>query len=108
MLNSTLLTAAPLATTLAQVSALTLDSPAVEVGDLAPGWFRAADLLRPDTPYLDEGLARSVARYLGAERRVAGAFFIGYYVWYLAAAAIACYLAERRVPDLAAENVALR
>jgi hypothetical protein len=39
---------------------------------------------------------------------VAGAFFVGHYVWYLAAAAIGCYLAERRVPDLAPEQVALR
>jgi hypothetical protein len=39
---------------------------------------------------------------------VAGAFFFGHYTWYLAAAAIGCYLAERRAPDLAPDNVALR
>ena len=108
MQYSTIISAPVLAVTLARVVAFDLEQPAAKIGDLEPGWFRAADLLRPDTPHLDEGLARSVARYPGAERRVAGAFFIGHYVWYLAAAAIACYLAERRVPDLAAENVALR
>jgi hypothetical protein len=39
---------------------------------------------------------------------VPGSFFIGHYTWYLAAAAIGCYLAEQRVPDLAAGDVALR
>ncbi|MCK6629231.1 MAG: ferric iron reductase [Anaerolineae bacterium] len=81
---------------------------AAEIGPLEAGWFRAADLLRPDPPHLDEGLAWSVRRYPKAEHRVRGSFFIGNYAWYLAAAAIGCYLAERRVPDLAAENIALR
>jgi hypothetical protein len=81
---------------------------AAELGPLEAGWFRAADLLRPDLPYLDEGLAWSVRRYPKAERRVSGSFFIGNYAWYIAAAAIGCYLAEQRVPDLAAENIALR
>jgi hypothetical protein len=84
------------------------DYPTAEIGPLETGWFRAADLLQPDRPYLDEGLAWSVRRYPNAERRVGGSFFISHYVWYVAAAAVGCYLAEQRVPDLAADNVALR
>jgi hypothetical protein len=100
-------TQTPLVETIARVTAL---DPYLytDVGDLEAAWVRADELARVDTPYLDQGLALSVARYPGAERRVAGAFFIGHYVWYLAAAAIGSYLAERRVPDLAPTNVALR
>lgn len=79
-----------------------------ELGPLEAGWIRAVDLLRPDRSCLEEGLAWSVRRYPRAERRVSGSFFIGNYAWYIAAAAIGCYLAEQRVPDLAAENIALR
>jgi hypothetical protein len=97
----------PLAETIARVTAL--DAYLfTDVGYLEAGWVRADELVRADRPHLDQGLARAVARYPGAERRVAGAFFVGHYAWYLAAAAIGGYLAERRVPDLAPANVALR
>lgn len=105
--NLMTLTSPPLSATFARVSALS-DYLAAEIGPLECGWFRASDLLQPNSPYLEEGLTRSVSDHPGAERRVAGSFFIGHYTWYLAAAAIGCYLAERRAPDLAAENVALR
>jgi hypothetical protein len=97
----------PLAATVARVAALDPYLIA-EAGDLEPGWFRAADLPSVDGAQLGIGLAHAIADYPGAEARVAGAFFVGHYVWYLAAAAIGCYLAERRVPDLAPEQVALR
>lgn len=105
--NAMILTAPPLAATFSRVSALN-EHFAVELGSLENGWFRASDLAGPDSPHLEEGLTRSVSHYPEAERRVAGSFFIGHYAWYLTAAAIGCYLAERRVPDLAAENIALR
>jgi hypothetical protein len=100
-------TQTPLAETIARVTVLD-DYLYTDVGDLEAGWVRADELMRADAPHLDQGLALSVARYPGAEQRVAGAFFIGHYVWYLTAAAIGSYLAERRVPDLARTNVALR
>jgi len=97
----------PLAETLAR--AATLDEfLGAEVGPLEEGWFRADALSDPNSPLLEEGLTRIVARYPNAPRRVAGAFFIGEYARYLAAAAITAYLAEQRVPDLAHDNIALR
>jgi hypothetical protein len=96
-----------LAETIARVTALD-NYLYTDVGDLEAGWVRADELARADSSHLDQGLALSVARYPGAERRVAGAFFIGHYVWYLTVAAIGSYLSERRVPDLAPTNVALR
>jgi hypothetical protein len=99
---------APLAATLARVAALDPHTFVAGMGDLAPGWFPATALYDSASARLDEGLAHSTRRYPSAERRVAGAFFVGHYAWYLAGAAICAYLAERRVPDLAPQNVALR
>lgn len=98
---------APLAATLGRVGALD-DDLAAALEPPGPGWFPAAALLAPGSPELAEGLARSVARYPGAERRVSGSLFINAYSWYLPAAAVAAYLAERRAPDLSIEHVALR
>jgi hypothetical protein len=97
----------PLAATLARAAALD-EHLVAELGSIDDGWFGAATLTAHNSRVLDESLARAVARYSGAERRVSGTFFIGEYAWYLAGAVIACYLTERRVPDLAAVNVALR
>lgn len=99
---------APLAATLERIRPLDEHYLTAEVGALEPGWFRAADLAVPDSPLLAEGLARQTALHPGMPPRTAGAFFIGEYAWYVFAAAVGAYLAERRVPDLAPERVALR
>ncbi len=99
---------APLAATLARVAALDPHTFAADLGDPAPGWFPATALCASDSAWLAEGLAHATRLYPAAERRVAGAFFVGHYAWYLAGAAICTYLAERRVPDLTLDNVALR
>jgi hypothetical protein len=96
-----------LAATLRRVTALD-DFLAADVGPLEAGWFTATALPTPDSAELSEGIARVVAHYPGADRRVAGAFITGEYAWYFAAAAVAAYLAEGRVPDLSHQNVALR
>jgi hypothetical protein len=95
-----------LADTLARVTSL---DPYLftDQGDLETDWFRASEL-RAGAPQLDAGLKFAITRYPDAERKVAGSFFFGNYASYLAGAAIGCYLAERRVPDLSPENVALR
>lgn len=79
-----------------------------ELGACEPGWFPASTLVAQGSPELAEGLTRVVAQHPGAERRVAGSFFAGEYAWWVPAAAVAAYLAERRVPDLSLDNVALR
>jgi len=79
-----------------------------EVGSLAAGWHPAPGFATLDSPLLDEGLALAVAEHPQAERRVAGSFLLGNYAWYVPAAAIGAFVAERRVPELAPDNVALR
>lgn len=107
MTTAPALSYAPLTATLGHVGALD-DDFAAALEPLEPGWFPATALLAPGSTELAEGLVRSIARYPRAERRVSGSLFINAYSWYLPAAAIAAYLAERRVPDLSMENVALR
>src|SRR5215207_8931974 len=99
---------APLAATLARIAALDPHSLAAGLGDPEPGWFPAAELCDAASGRLAEGLAHVSRRYPNAERRAAGAFFVGHYAWYLVGAAIGSYLAERRIPDLLPANVALR
>jgi hypothetical protein len=98
----------PLAATLARIAALDQHSLAAGLGDLESGWFPAAELCDAVSGRLAEGLAHATRRYPNAERRAAGAFFVGHYAWYLAGAAIGSYLAEQRIPDLSPANVALR
>lgn len=97
----------PLSVTLGRCSQRDSSLSAV-VGVCEAGWFPASALLAPGSPELAEGLTRVVAQHPGAERRVAGSFFAGEYAWWIPAAAVAAYLAERRAPDLSLDNVALR
>ncbi|MGF1504755.1 MAG: hypothetical protein ACFB51_06400, partial [Anaerolineae bacterium] len=53
-------------------------------------------------------IARQAAAHPHMDPRTRGAYFINMYGWYLPFTAIAAYLAERRVPNLAPEHVALR
>jgi hypothetical protein len=99
---------APLFATLARLNALDAEMVGATPGELGAGWFRADTLLREGSPELRDGLARQAARYPGMERRTAGAFFVNRYAWDVFAGAAGAYLAERRVPDLAPENLALR
>lgn len=98
----------PLFDTLARLAALDADLVGAAPGELGAGWFRADALLREEAPELGEGLARQAARYPGMERRTAGSFFVNAYAWYVFAGAVGAYLAERRVPELAPANLALR
>lgn len=72
-----------------------------------PGWVPAADLVA-DTRALDRLMGR-LARTYGAENRafVGTTLFRGV-LWRILVPAVAAFLRERRLPDLRAENVALR
>lgn len=101
-------TQSPLAATLARVTALEPAYFASHIGIREAGWFPATALHAADSPQLGDGLARQVAQVTNAETRVMGSFFIGTYTWHIAAAAIAAYLTERRVPDLDPVHMMLR
>lgn len=72
-----------------------------------PGWITAADLIG-DRSLLEELLSR-IERGCGAgERAYAGTSLLRSYLWRILTPAVAVFLLERRLPDLRAENVALR
>ena len=72
-----------------------------------PGWITAADLIG-DRSLLEELLSR-IERGCGpGERAYAGTSLLRSYLWRILTPAVAVFLLERRLPDLRAENVALR
>lgn len=72
------------------------------------GWFPASEFADEDSPHLDDFIKRVGGELGTGDRSVMTSFFFGYYTWQIAAPAIICYLAEDRVPDISAPNVALR
>jgi ferric iron reductase protein FhuF len=95
---------AALAATLARISHLDEWLAAELEPDGGDGWMPAADL----ADHLPAVLARVGRRWETDDRRVQAAFFAHEYSWRVAGPAIAAYLAEARVPELAPEHVAVR
>lgn len=70
------------------------------------GWQRAADVV--SDPDAVRGLLDQVCElYEMDDRRVAASFLVLGYFWYPMVGALACYLLERRVPDLSASAIAV-
>jgi hypothetical protein len=94
----------PLAATLGRVSALD-EYLALELGTgEGDGWIAATELGAALPTIL-----RRVGEDAGTDdRRIQAALFVWSYAWKVAAPAIACYLVERRVPDVGPGNVAVR
>lgn len=97
----------PLATTISRLQMLGPELAPEFAPELAPGWQSVATICA-DMPHLDAVVAHSACAYPGCEQRVAAAFFINLYTWYVIAPAVAGYLTERRVPDLAPQQVAVQ
>lgn len=94
----------PLSSTLRRVSALD-EAVRAQVGRPSHGyWLSPSELIDPATPHLEALVSRAADR-LGAERRVAAALFFHMYVWTVSAGAICAYVTERRVPEVAADNI---
>lgn len=80
-----------------------------DIGELDnPDWFQSTDLTNPKSLSLNQVLARQCVHYPGMDARTQASFFINDYSWYITEAAIGSYLLAKRVPDLSAENIALR
>ena len=72
-----------------------------------PGWITAAELAA-DRELLEEILER-IERGCGVrDRPYAGTSLLRTYLWRILTTSVATFLLERRLPDLQAENVALR
>lgn len=97
-----------LADTLGRISALDPYLATELLAEPAAGWRRASDLLAAPERWLDAILEQNIGQYGLPDRKSAAAFLIGSYAWYVSAAAIGCYLIERRVPSLALDQVAIR
>lgn len=93
-----------IAATLARVSALDEWLAAEFIPAVGPGWIDPTRL----RPHLPDLLERIGNRWNTDDRRVEAAFFMHSYSWRIAGPATACYLAERRVPELAAKHMAVR
>lgn len=104
-------TAPPLAATLERVSAPGTDdeidlSSRLGVPD-EPGWMTVADLVR-DTSLLGDMMDRIGRGYGMDNPAYSGTSLLRGYLWRMLTPAVAALLAERRLPDLRAENAALR
>jgi hypothetical protein len=97
---------AALRETLARVCA---GNPYVKIQHGPPeGWLGAAALVADGAPHLDRLLAQVGAEAETERSDVMASFFFGGYGWLLASIGVGCFLVDRRVPSLAAEDVAFR
>jgi len=80
---------------------LELGAPAGE------NWFTPAELLSKHTPHLDEMWGRIAAHYETTDKGYLKQTVFGNAIWQPVVSGLACYLADRRVPDLSAGNVVL-
>jgi len=76
-------------------------------GDAPDGWLRASDVV--SSPEAVRDLLDQVQTLYGMdenERQIAASFLVLGYFWYPMVGALACYLLDRRVPDLSTDAVA--
>jgi len=111
--GSTRTTEAPLAATLERVARAAseddeeMDLSACTGRPEGTGWVTVAELAG-DRGLLEDLMER-VGREYGAQNRAyAGTSVLRGYLWRVLSPAVAAFLAERRLPDLGASNVALR
>jgi hypothetical protein len=79
----------------------------VTFGELPDGWLRGSDLVN-DPDAVRDLLDQVCQLYKMDNARVAASFLVLGYFWYPLAGSLACYLTDRRVPDLSANAVATR
>jgi len=97
-------TAAPIQRTLERAAA-TLAHLGTGYGPRPEGWHLAAELFT-DPAALATLLDEVRGLYEMDDRQVGASFLVMGYFWYLMGGAIACYLLERRVPDLDPATIA--
>lgn len=103
---------APLAETLSRVAVVEVGDGEIDLSARPgvpdePGWVTVAGLA--GDPDLIEDLMVRIGRGCGVENRAySGTTFLRGYLWRALLPAVAAMLTERRLPDLRAENVALR
>ncbi len=76
--------------------------------DSQPGWLSAADLAAESSPHISELIQRSLSQYKSESLRPPAMLWFGHYAYALEAIVFACFLIERRAPDLSPKNIQLR
>ncbi|MBC8077884.1 MAG: (2Fe-2S)-binding protein, partial [Chloroflexales bacterium] len=69
------------------------------------GWHATYDLFLPGSALFQAQIASAQARLRARAAAIIGSALLQGYQWPLVAAAVACYLIDRRVPDLRQENI---
>jgi len=98
----------PLQTTFERVSQLSPYIRACLGPPQEDDWIAPAAFLAPDSTQLDAMIAATQRRLRTQTANVVGGSILQEYQWPLIASAVACYLCDRRVPNLRIENVRLR
>lgn len=97
----------PLEHTLKHIAQLN-ESYTADIGPCEEPYFLAIDLIENNASILEQSLARQAKNYPTMDSRTQASYFVGQYSWYVPAVAIATFLTENRVPDLAPANIAIR
>ncbi len=92
----------PLEETFARLAALRADQSnwLLTRRDDRPDWLSAAALAAESAPYLADLLQRGSAKYKSESLRPAAMLWFGHVVYAVEVVALACFLVEKRVPDL--------
>jgi ferric iron reductase protein FhuF len=75
--------------------------------DSQDGWFSVADLAT-ESHYMDQLFQRLLSHYKATRRRPPAMFWFGHYAYTIELITFACFLLERRVPDLSINQIWIR
>lgn len=73
--------------------------------DSQPDWLSAADLAAESSSHIGELLRRVLSKYKADGLHPPAALWFGHYAYAVEIVSIACFMIERRVPDLSPENI---
>jgi ferric iron reductase protein FhuF len=93
----------PIGDTLARISAqqIWIKAQIVEAHD---GWQAVNDLLDESSPLLDDLIQLASEAYHTTDRQVLASMVLNMYSWPVVATVLACYIIERRVPEIGIDN----
>lgn len=71
-------------------------------------WLSAADLAAESSPHIKDLVKRAKSEYKSDSLRPPAMLWFGHYAYAIEVIVFACFLIERRVPDLSPENIQIR
>lgn len=76
--------------------------------DSQPDWLSAADLAAESSSHLSELFQRVSSKYKSEGLHPSATLWFGHYAYAIEVISIACFMIEKRVPDLSPENIHIR